>query len=113
MVERTYFDEAEHCRRSAMEVERAAEKAILLRLASEFDRLAQTDADVDDEWAEDPSYYAARAAQEISAAVKARHPQARLAHLVMAQRYDALAQSGATARADWGQAASDRPSAAN
>ena len=91
MVQRTFSDDAEQCRRFADEVEGAPDKAFLLRIAGEFDRLA----DGERGWAEraeDPAYYAARASQEVSAAVKARHPQARLAHLVMAQRYDALAQ---------------------
>ena len=64
------------------------EKAVLLRIASEFDRLGEVAGRP-----ENLAYFAARAAQEVTAAVRANHPQARLAHLAMAQRYDALAQS--------------------
>lgn len=39
---------------------------------------------------EDKAYFAQRAAQETTAAVAASHCKARLAHLTMAQHYDAL-----------------------
>jgi len=58
-----------------------SDKAFLHRIAGEFDRLAEMTR------CEDPSYYAARAAQEVSAAVKVQHSRARLAHLIMAQHY--------------------------
>ncbi|MCW3796520.1 hypothetical protein OMW55_01675 [Sphingomonas sp. BN140010] len=87
MVQRTFSDEADDCRRFADEVECAADKAFLHRIAGEFDRLAETV-----RYEDDPAYYAARAAQEVSAAVKAQHPRARLAHLLMAQRYEGLVQ---------------------
>jgi len=91
MVQRTLSNEAEHCRRFADEVMPEADKAFLLRIAGEFDRLA------DLARRDDPSYYATRAAQEVSAAVGAQHPRARMAHLVLARRYDALAQGNTAA----------------
>ena len=84
MVQRTFAEEAVQCRCLIDELDGEAEKALLYGIASEFDRLAELSS------FEDPAYYASRAAQEVSAAVKARHPQARLAHLMMARRYDAL-----------------------
>ena len=89
---RTYHDEAAECRRYAEEVEGAPDRALLLRLAVEFDRLADL-AGTAPARVEDPAYYATRASQEVTAAVKAKHPQARLAHLAMARRYDALAHA--------------------
>ena len=41
MVQRTPSDEANDCRRLAEEVEGEADKAILRRIAREFDRLAE------------------------------------------------------------------------
>jgi TorA maturation chaperone TorD len=69
------------------------EEALLLRLAEEFERLA-----VQSNWPtgfdeDDGQHFARRARQECSAAVDAKHPSARLAHLKMAQRYERLAQS--------------------
>lgn len=86
MAQRNFAEEANECRRLISDVEARAEKVLLHRIASEFDQLAGLRASAD------PSYYAARAAEEVSAAVRARHPNARLAHLTMARRYDALAQ---------------------
>jgi hypothetical protein len=66
---------------------------LLCRLASEFDRLAVTR-----EWPlgfrdEDGGYFRERAAREVTAAVNAGHPGARLAHLQIAQRYEELSQA--------------------
>jgi hypothetical protein len=83
VAQRTFADEADHCRWLSDQLNGQAEKRILYRIASEFDRLAELRG-------LDSSYYAWRASQEVSAAVKARHPAARLAHLIMARRYDAL-----------------------
>ena len=62
----------------------------MLRLAREFDRLA-----ILKDWrlgsgANDGRYFARRAAQDVTAAVRAAQATARLAHLKMAQGYDAL-----------------------
>jgi hypothetical protein len=86
VVQRTFAQEADYCRGLAEEVDGQADKAFLHRIAGEFDRLADIYSH------SDQHYYAARAAQEVSAAVKAQHPKARLAHLMMARRYDALLQ---------------------
>ena len=84
--------EAADCRSLAQELAGRPEASLLLRLASEFDRLA-----LERDWplgfhADDSRYFAQRASQEITAAVKARHPKARLAHLKIAQRYEHLSQ---------------------
>ena len=84
--------EAANCRSMAYEFQGRPEEALLLRLADEFDRLA-----VERDWplgfnAMDLSYFAKRATQETTAAVRARSPKARLAHLSMAQRYARLSR---------------------
>jgi len=91
VVQPTYADDADDCRQLADEVEADAEKAILYAIANEFDRLANLA-----RWT-DRTYYAARASQELTAAVNARNPKARLAHLVLARRYDAIAQTAPNA----------------
>jgi hypothetical protein len=70
--------EAEDCRSRANEYEGRPEQAFLLRLATEFERLE-----------DEQTYYARRASQEVSAAVQARSPDARRAHLTLARNYDA------------------------
>ena len=82
--------DASDCRSLAQEFRGRPETSLLLRLAREFDRLAITK-----DWPlgfheNDGRYFARRAAQEVTAAVRAAHPKARLAHLKMAQRYEAL-----------------------
>jgi len=91
MVQRTFSDNADDCRRFAEEVDGEPDKACLHRIAHEFDRLA------DEVRFKDRSYYAVRASQEVAAAVRARHPKARIAHLLMAQRYDAIARGSSEA----------------
>lgn len=81
--------EAADCRLLARELHGRPEEPVLLQLASEFDRLADLQEGASDE----VTYCSARAAQEVSAAVKARHPKARLAHLTMAQRYEGRSQA--------------------
>ena len=76
--------EAADCRLLARELQGRPEERVLLQLASAFDELADLKNGVEDE----RSYCSHRAAQEVSAAVAARHPKARLAHLTMAQRYE-------------------------
>ena len=78
MPQRKLSVEAEECRSRANEYEGRPEKAFLLRLAIEFDRLE-----------DEQTYFARRASQEVSAAVLARHPNARRAHLTLARNYDA------------------------
>jgi TorA maturation chaperone TorD len=85
--------EATACRVLAKEFEGRPEAPVLSRLANEFDRLALTR-----EWPlgfrdEDGRYFRERAAQEVTAAVNAGHPGARLAHLQIAQRYEELSQA--------------------
>ncbi|RST31495.1 hypothetical protein HMF7854_12090 [Sphingomonas ginkgonis] len=84
MAKHSYSDDAEDCRRFAEEVGGEADKAMLHRIAREFERLAEEVRHAD------RPYYVARATQEVTAAVKAVHPQARLAHLTMARHYEAL-----------------------
>ena len=84
--------EAADCRSMAYEFQGHPEEALLLRIAEEFDRLA-----VERDWplgfnAKDLSYFAKRATQETTAAVRATNPKARLAHLRMAQRYARLSR---------------------
>lgn len=78
MSQRKLSVEAEDCRSRANEFEGRPEKAFLLRLATEFDRLEN-----------EQTYFARRASQEVTAAVHARHPNARRAHLTLARTYDA------------------------
>lgn len=82
--------EASNCRRLAQELHGRPEAPFLHRLASEFDRIAGTKDDAAGAHEDDGRYFAARAAQENTAAARAVHPKARLAHLRMAQRYEAL-----------------------
>lgn len=89
MMQRTLSDEADICRKLAVEIASQPDRALLNCIAAEFDRLA------DIERRKDPSYYAVRAAQEVKAAVEAQHPSARLSHLVMAQRYDSMSRADA------------------
>lgn len=96
--------EASDCRFLVEEFRGRAEARLLRRLASEFERLA-----VERDWPlgfhrDDSMYFARRAAQEVTAAVRAEHPKARLAHLKMAQRYDGLsAPSESTERRSTGR----------
>jgi hypothetical protein len=85
--------EASACRSLAKEFEGRPEAPLLLRLASEFDQLASTR-----EWPagshdEDGQYFSQRATQEVTAAVRAAHPNARLAHLELARRYEQISQA--------------------
>jgi TorA maturation chaperone TorD len=85
--------EATACRVLAQEFEGRPEAPVLLRLASEFDRLAVTR-----EWPlgfreDDGRYFSQRASQEVTAAINAAHPGARLAHLQIARRYEELSQA--------------------
>jgi hypothetical protein len=84
--------EALHCRSLALELRGRPEVPVLLGLASEFDRLVHDEERLLSLHEEDRCYFVQRAAQEVTAAVKAAHPQARLAHLKMAQRYEALSR---------------------
>lgn len=77
-------DEASHCRSLALELRDRPEMPVLLRLASEFDRLADSEKGRRSDHEEDGRYFDQRAAQEVRAAVRAAHPMARLAHLKMA-----------------------------
>lgn len=90
---RTFSDDADECRYLAREVSGEADRACLIRIAREFDALAHAAR------CADRPYYAARAAQEVTAAVQARHPRARLAHLHLAQHYEAIAQGQGSASA--------------
>jgi hypothetical protein len=85
-------DEAANCRLLALELRDRPEVPILLRLASEFDRLVHNADGCGSVYEKDGRYFEQRAAQEIRAAVRAAHPKARLAHLKMAQSYEALSQ---------------------
>jgi hypothetical protein len=93
MEQRSFASDVTACRGLMDEVQDPAEKNLLLRIACEFERLDRI-AECETSAAEQPFYYAQRAAQEVTAAVKAQHPKARLAHLSMAQRYDCLANLG-------------------
>ncbi len=83
-------NEAADCRFWAEEFAGRPEHALLLRLANEFENLAELATPPISIQESDWPYFAQRASQEITAAVKAKHPNARLAHLKMAQRYEAL-----------------------
>lgn len=85
--------EAVDCRSLARELHGRPEEPILLRLADEFDRVAVQQSSPAGYQESDLAYFAKRASQETAAAVKARHPKARLAHLKMAQRYDGLSHA--------------------
>jgi hypothetical protein len=85
--------EASACRSLAEDFEGQPEAPFLLRLASEFDQLAASR-----DWPlgchdEDGRYYSQRATQEVTAAVRAVHPNARLAHLELARRYEQISQA--------------------
>ena len=85
MSQRKLSVEAEECRSWANDYKGRPEKAFLLRLATEFERLEH-----------EQTYFARRASQEVSAAVHARHPNARRAHLTLARSYDARSHSRAS-----------------
>lgn len=82
--------EAVDCRSLARELHGRPEEPILLRLAEEFDRVAVQRGSPVGYHESEIAYFAKRADQETAAAVGARHPSARLAHLQMAQRYEGL-----------------------
>jgi hypothetical protein len=92
MYQRSLADDAADCRLWAQEFEGLPEKAILLRLSSEFEALAEEPEPLSAEAGDFP-YFAHRASQEVAAAVSAKHPKARLVHLKLAQRYEALSQA--------------------
>ena len=85
-------EEAWNCRSLALELRGRPEVPILLRLASEFDRLADHEKRQRSLHEEDRRYFDQRAAQEVTAAVRAANPKARLAHLTMARTYEALSE---------------------
>ena len=93
MERRSFASDVAACRGLMAEVQDPAEKNLLHRIACEFERFDRI-TECEKSAAEQPFYYARRAAQEVTAAVKAQHPKARLAHLSMAQRYDCLANLG-------------------
>lgn len=93
MEQRSFASDVAVCRGLMDEVQDRAEKNLLHRIACEFERLDRI-TECEKSAAEQPLFYAQRAAQEVTAAVKAQHPKARLAHLNMAQRYDCLANLG-------------------
>jgi hypothetical protein len=84
--------EAADCRSLARVLVGRPEALLLVRIACAFDQLAVERDPPSGFDAEDGRYFAQRAAQEVTAAVKAEHPKARLAHLKIAQRYEHLAQ---------------------
>lgn len=84
--------EAADCRSLAYQFRGRPEEAVLLRLADEFDKLAGERGWPAGFSESDLSYFAARACQEKTAAVRATDPRARLAHLKMAQRYALLSR---------------------
>jgi hypothetical protein len=90
MSQRTLENEAARCLYLAEKFGGRPEKAILLRIASEFQRLSDLDEPAPPVVEHDRPYFTERASQEISAAVQARHPKARLAHFRMAQHYEDL-----------------------
>jgi hypothetical protein len=93
MTRHELASEAADCRSLARELGGRPEASLLLRLASEFDRLAvERDSPLGSD-AGDGRYFAQRAAQEVTAAVNAGHSKARLAHLKIAQRYEHLSQA--------------------
>lgn len=85
-----FLIEAAECRMLAQEFSGKAEGPVLQSIAAEFDRLAAHDLA---NYAEDQCYYLKRAQDETMAAVAAKHPRARMAHLSMARRYDALSRA--------------------
>ncbi|WP_294173718.1 hypothetical protein [uncultured Sphingomonas sp.] len=87
MFERTLADEANECRTWAEEFQGTPEQPFFQRLADEFDRLAFIRLEPGSYSADDASYYARRAAQEMLAGRKAHHPKARAAHLAIAAHY--------------------------
>jgi hypothetical protein len=90
MSQRTMAHEAADCRFWAQEFAGRPEQNFLLRLAIEFELLAEKAVAPINMHDHDQSYFARRASQEVTAAVKAKHPKARLAHLKMAQSYEAM-----------------------
>lgn len=94
MSHRNLLADAQECRLRADEYNGRPEKALLLRLAVEFDRLGSEAGETSVGFAEEQTYFARRAYQEFSAAVRALHPKARRAHLTLAQSYDAKSQPG-------------------
>lgn len=93
MFERTLADEANDCRTWADELDGTPEQPFLRRLADEFDRLAFIRVEPDAFSADDARYYARRAAEELHAGSKALHPNARAAHLAIAEHYRRVSQS--------------------
>lgn len=92
---RTLTDEAATCRMWAVEFKDGPEHEILLHLGSEFERLALAAGEPLPIVPADLAYFARRAAQAATAAHRAAHPKARLAHLKMAHRYRSLAYGSA------------------
>ena len=92
MSRNTLTEDAANCRSCAKESNGRPEKAFLLRLASEFENLADAATTTIQSHQDDCCYFAQRASQETKAAVDAKHPIARLAHLIMARRYDDLSR---------------------
>ena len=90
MSQRSLADDATVCLLLADEFEGRPEEALLLRLASEFQALANGPNPTCRIREGDLPYFALRASQEVTAAVKAEHPNARIAHLKMAQHYNAM-----------------------
>ena len=88
MPQRKLSVEADECRSRANDFEGRPEKAFLLRLALEFDRLDEMGVQPS-AFEDEGTYFARRASEEVSAAVQARHPNARGAHLTLARNYDA------------------------
>lgn len=83
---------ASDSRSLALKLRGLPEVPVLPGLPSEFDRLAVGKERLLSSYEEDCPYFVQRAAQEVTAAVKAAHPKARLVHLKMAQRYEALSR---------------------
>ena len=94
MSQRTYANEAANCRSWANECKGRHEQAFLLRVASEFENLADVANARSNIHKDDWTNFAQRASQEITAAVRATHPRARLAHLRLAQHYETLTHDG-------------------
>ena len=90
--------EASACRSLAEEFEGRPEAPFLHRLATEFDQLAITKERSAGFHDEDGRYFSHRATQEVTAAVQAAHPNARLAHLELARRYEQVFQAIAQRR---------------
>ena len=87
MSQHNLAEEANKCRTWAAELQGTPEQPFLLRLAGEFDRLASMSSVAPDVSADDAAYYARRAAQEMQAVSTAQHPNARAAHLAIAEQY--------------------------